>query len=162
MIPLGNEENILSEYIFFSFCSLLAFWFGSVLFLSPSLFLMFSCNFPSCSRAPLSHVSRVCLSVQWVQITSVMRKQSFPARQTTAVSLSGPAVMAPMTASTTATRKAAVSACVSADVMLCEGKVLTKVQDQDSKILCVAVFVFQNVYWGCVEILLIWKQHYDF
>lgn len=82
------------------------------------------------SHSPLCHVPCASFSVQWVQITSVMRTQSSPARQTTAVSLSGPAVTAPMTASTTATSKAAVSACVSADVMLCEGRVVIKVQDQ--------------------------------
>lgn len=50
--------------------------------------------------------------VQWVQGTSVM-KLSSPARQTTAVSLSGPVVTVPMTASTTVTRRAVVSDCAS-------------------------------------------------
>lgn len=43
----------------------------------------------------------------WVQSTSAMRTQSSLVRPTTAAFLSGPSVMAPMTASTTATSKAA-------------------------------------------------------
>lgn len=56
------------------------------------------------------------------------RTQSSPARQTTAAFLSGPAVTAPTTASTTATSKAVVS--VPVDVILCEDRVVTKTSEE--------------------------------
>lgn len=56
--------------------------------------------------------ANISCPVQWVQATSVMRLSS-PARQTTAVSLSGPGVTVPTTASTTVTRRAVVSDCAS-------------------------------------------------
>lgn len=58
----------------------------------------------------------VCFTVQWVQITNVTTLSS-PVRQTTAASLSRLAVMAPMTALTTVTSKAAVSSYLSVDVI---------------------------------------------
>lgn len=56
--------------------------------------------------------ANISCPVQWVQGTSVMRLSS-PARQTTAVSLCGPVVTVPTTASTTVTRRAVVSDCAS-------------------------------------------------
>lgn len=60
----------------------------------------------------LPYNANISCPVQWVQGTSVMRLSS-PARQTTAVSLSGPVVTVPTTASTTVTRRAVVSDCAS-------------------------------------------------
>lgn len=65
-----------------------------------------SCIFP--------HVSSF---IQWGQSTSAIQTLNSPARQTTAVFLSGLAAMAPTTVSTTVMSKAAVSANVSADVL---------------------------------------------
>lgn len=60
----------------------------------------------------LLYNANISCPVQWVQVISVMRLSS-PARQTTAVSLSGPVVTVPTTASTTVTRRAVVSDCAS-------------------------------------------------
>lgn len=88
-----------------------------VLFLSPLIFflmLYFVCCFLTPSH--LFPMFRVCFTVQWVQIINVMTLSS-PVRQTTAASLCGLAVMAPMTALTTVMSKAVVSSYLSVDVI---------------------------------------------
>lgn len=114
---------------------------------SSSFYLYFSV-----SHSPLSHVSCLSFSVQWVQTTSVMRTRSSPARQTTAVFLGGHAVTAPTIASTTATSKAVVSASVSADVLQCGGTAVTKtalieknyIQGPNLAVKYKTSYVFQN------------------
>lgn len=100
------KRHKLSTFSFFLMPLLLFTLSVLLLFLPPSLLCIL---FVSRSNSPLSRVPCVDSSVQMVQITSVMRTPSFHARQTTAASLSGPAVTAPMTALITATSKAAVS-----------------------------------------------------